>query len=425
MDINDSSDPSEPGSAPDSPFLHPDWAQGAVPGQRADRSARTARRTIMQAVASHWTSILLLWVAVAVPVAYLIYSFIEPTYEAVSLLRAEPAATDLFGPALRVTRDPSETAAYLETQIQLIKSDSVLDAALANPAIGRLPMIRSSKDFKAELRRNLEVAILGDNTSLIRVSLDARDPAEAAMIVNAVVDSYMEQHTRFHQRTNRSLKRNLENERDKLEAEIRGTRERLASLARQHDGPIQVLERANAKDGAIGPSFGAVTEQQFTAMTDRLIRADFELMDAQARLEAATMHNNKPSADKLRELESSVEEAKRKKLSYTGYISQIKITSQSQTSSTLEGSLLNQDFQHLKRLQDMIKSKLAQIDFEISQEAYRISVQDKAAVPKMPSNNRRLVSMAVSAVGVLFLIIGLYFVREVQARYVTAPNAAS
>ena len=110
-----------------------------------------------------------------------------------------------------------EVKPYLLTQVQLIKSDSVLDAALANPAISNLPMVAPSKDPKADLRKELRVAIVGDDTYLIEVSLASRDPDEAAAIVNAVVDAYIEQHDRYQQTANRALKKNLEAEREKLE----------------------------------------------------------------------------------------------------------------------------------------------------------------------------------------------------------------
>ena len=100
----------------------------------------------------------------------------------------------------------AEVKPYLLTQVNLITSNSVLDAALADPAIRNLSMIRSSKDPKAELREEMRVEIVGENTYLIQVALAAKDPNQAAAIVNAVVDAYIEQHNRYHLNKNRSLK---------------------------------------------------------------------------------------------------------------------------------------------------------------------------------------------------------------------------
>ena len=69
--------------------------------------------------------------------------------------------------------------------------------------------------------------------------------------------------------------------------------------------------------------------------------------------------------------------------------------------------------------------KLAQLDFEIGQETYRISVQDKAAPPKAPSNNKRIKYMAVAPVGILFVMLGLFLLVEIKAERVGDPDALS
>ena len=51
---------------------------------------------ILRGLNRHWWRILLLWLVVSTPMAYLIYTLIEPTYEAFSLLHVEPALPDLF-----------------------------------------------------------------------------------------------------------------------------------------------------------------------------------------------------------------------------------------------------------------------------------------------------------------------------------------
>src|SRR5262249_22949755 len=144
MDANDRSDPNVQGSSPGSPFLHPDWAHGSDPGQPAGASSGAGRRSIIRDLASRWRRILLLWVLVASPVAYVIYVFAEPTFEAVSLLRVEPRPIDLYSPGRPETPKPEDEKPYVQTQIQLIKSDSVLNAALAKPGISNLPMVASS-----------------------------------------------------------------------------------------------------------------------------------------------------------------------------------------------------------------------------------------------------------------------------------------
>src|SRR6185312_15566541 len=148
MDTDDRSDPNVPGSSHGAPFHHPDWAAGSAPNPGGTKSPRIGRGSILRRLASHWWRILGLWLILATPVVYLIYTFVEPTFEAKSLLRAEPTTIDVYTPGQRRATNQDEVRPYLETQVQLIKSDRVLDVAIAKTEIGSLPMIRSSKDPK-------------------------------------------------------------------------------------------------------------------------------------------------------------------------------------------------------------------------------------------------------------------------------------
>ena len=79
--------------------------------------------------------------------------------------------------------------AYLQTQLTSITTDPVLDRAIAEPTISKLPMIKDSTDPKVDLRKKLEIKII-PNTHWMRVALESTDPHEAAQIVNAVVDAF-------------------------------------------------------------------------------------------------------------------------------------------------------------------------------------------------------------------------------------------
>ena len=73
-----------------------------TPGLPSDQAATPALqinpRVILRGLTRHWWRILGLWLVVSAPIAFLIYMFIEPTYEASSLLRIEPAMPEIFSP---------------------------------------------------------------------------------------------------------------------------------------------------------------------------------------------------------------------------------------------------------------------------------------------------------------------------------------
>src|SRR5262249_42593569 len=153
---------------------------------------------------------------VSTPLAYVIYLIVEPNYVAFSLLQIEPATPGLFQLSAQNFADGHAYEPYLQTQVQLITSDGVLDAALSrDPRISKLPMIKKSEDPKADLRKEMDVGIVNKHTYLIRVALASGHPEEAAMIVNAVVDAYMDQHTAYHRSANQSLRKGLTDELEK------------------------------------------------------------------------------------------------------------------------------------------------------------------------------------------------------------------
>jgi capsular exopolysaccharide synthesis family protein len=495
-------------------------------------SPQVTPRVLIRGLSRHWWRIMFFWLVLSVPLAYLIYALVEPTYEAVSLLQAEPTTIEIFGPhALRGTPNMSAERPYLLTQVNLLKSKSVLDAALARPEISGLPMIRSSKDPKTTLHDELRVDIVGDNTYLLEVALASKDPVEAAEIVNAVVEAYIAQHNRYHQLTNLTLKTNLVAERNRLEQQIQEKQDELQKLVEKGNVSVKPQVSAEqpgkAEDGIPRSSLGHLTQTQAQSVAQKLMDTDMELIDKKAahdtarllletarqratekqgqdqqldkaevkarieeeflkdpdvrglvdsiheakdaleRSRRATRKADDPSireADreyqarlqewdqlwrqkkdeiaqrlniaaedltpealeaKVAELDTSVKQVMAKRDSLKAMIQNLKIEGTTQNAEQLKASLWNQDLMYLKRLQDTIKQKLAQLEFEIGQEQYKIVVRDKAEVPKVPSNNKRLKYMAVAPVGVLFLMLGLFLLIEVRAERVADPEALS
>lgn len=150
-------------------------------------------------------------------------------------------------------------------------------------------------------------------------------------------------------------------------------------------------------------------------MADRLIRADFELLDARARLESASQPDVATPPDRLRERKTSLEEARRKRDLYARYVEGAAI-GRAREAGQAEASLLNQDLQYLRRNLEVIRSKLAQLEFEIGQESFRITVQDEASVPRVPARNRRYAAIATLATVGLVMIAGLSWLVDLRSR---------
>src|SRR5262249_32936040 len=173
MDTIDRPDSNVPARIPANSFRPP----ASVPVFSRDLatapSPQINPQLIARGLARPWGRILLLWLVVSIPVAGVIWYFVPPGYEAQSLLRIEPTQIEVFSDSLQGgASDRRSIQDYIGTQIQLMKSNSVLDGAVANREVVNFPMIKGSDDPKADLRENLVVEPVAKGSYLIRVALE-------------------------------------------------------------------------------------------------------------------------------------------------------------------------------------------------------------------------------------------------------------
>ena len=145
-------------------------------------------RLAWRAAQRHWWQILGLWATLSAALAALAYAKIPPTYESTAWLKVDPSVRSITAPAAAAGEGASST---LETQIQLITSPDVLDAAAHDPRVADLPRIKHSADPVDDLRKAVKVAPAAAKTQVILVSMVSESPLESAAIVTAVVDSYL------------------------------------------------------------------------------------------------------------------------------------------------------------------------------------------------------------------------------------------
>jgi capsular exopolysaccharide synthesis family protein len=243
-------------------------------------------RVILRGLIRHWWQIVLIWLALSIPAAYLIFLFIQPTYTAFSVLRVEPAAPDLFAPIRDQAGEMNRATPYLETQVQLIKSNTVLEAAVANQSVSQYPMIKNSYDPITDLRLLMVVGIVPD-AYLIRVALESTNPQEAAAIVNAVVESYRVNNESYTQDANKRLRKSLADEEKRLQVLISQTQDNLKDLMDKGNVAIDPKERI-AKPGATEdpdqPAFANVAEELYRQTVGEMMRTESELMVAESKL---------------------------------------------------------------------------------------------------------------------------------------------
>jgi capsular exopolysaccharide synthesis family protein len=168
------------------------------------------------------TGIGLLLALAAAPAAW----FLLPQgYEAVAWLRVRATTGSLTGQV------DSSYDQYRKTQLQLIKSPFVLNAALRRPGIAGLPTIAEEKDPVAWLASRIQVGAPAES-EVVQIRLRGGNANEVTQIVNAVTQAYLTDVVN-KEKTERLARRDmLERKYKENMAEVRNRLETFNNLAR-------------------------------------------------------------------------------------------------------------------------------------------------------------------------------------------------
>src|SRR3954452_22005825 len=163
MDSKDRPDLTAPALPVRRALAQPAMAEASFPLSTSGSSSGSPNIVLLtlRAFTRHWVKILAIWGVLTAVVFVAIHLRIKPMYEATSQLRVEPANRDLFGLGLNST----EVFNYFsQTQVQLITSASVLNEALAAPAVARTSFIAeilaNGQDPETEIRKRFHAAII-------------------------------------------------------------------------------------------------------------------------------------------------------------------------------------------------------------------------------------------------------------------------
>ena len=212
-----------------------------------------------------------------------IYLDVKPVYRAASLLRVDPVISDLYG--VRGTGEQHDT--FLGTQAQLITSPSVLSVAKINPAVAALPRIRAVLDPEQELRKVVSVGGV-PGTYLLEVSMTSSDPHEAAVIVNAVVDAFLDANENWSDGKTKAQIKNLENYKHDLEVQTKETEDRWKELVKRGDPDSLVLKDLKEVQAPLGAKLAGragVTIEEYKRFRQELFQVNLELAEAVAWLD--------------------------------------------------------------------------------------------------------------------------------------------
>ena len=111
----------------------------------------------------------------------------RPQYEATASIQIRSAKPDFLVDSPRMSQ--YEYSTFVNSQLALLRSSSVIDQALGRPEVFRLPIILKQKDKRGWLTRKLQVKHVS-NSEIVHISIKTNSEDAPEKIINAVVDSY-------------------------------------------------------------------------------------------------------------------------------------------------------------------------------------------------------------------------------------------
>ena len=227
--------------------------------------------TVLVALRCWWHLALPTGLLLAAGAATVVYYVTTPTYTATAWIEISPPLNIIPGST------NVDSSRFVENQIALMRSPPVLDPVVGLPAVRSAPELKAEEDPVGYLRNNLRIKPFG-NSDYFNIELSSQDPGKAAIIVNAVADSYFSLYQRHDSQSAQKMIGVLEDQAKSQAALVTQLSEDVKKLSRALAGE-QGLPAATDSD-KLKPD---AIDQQLEA---HYIRERLGLLVAQAELQA-------------------------------------------------------------------------------------------------------------------------------------------
>lgn len=187
--------------------------------------------SLLYAIKRRWFVATVSGLAAAAVMAMAALWFWPETYGVVALLRVSRDTGSMIStPGSRQT--PQAYESNLRTHVSLLKGEFVLIAALRDPSISQLPLVRAESDKVGWLQDELSI----DNpreSELLRVSMRGEDPAQLVKIIDAVIEKYFTEHVDVERQEKLRKLTRLEDTMDRKREQLRRENSKLQGLYNQ------------------------------------------------------------------------------------------------------------------------------------------------------------------------------------------------
>ncbi len=177
---------------------------------------------------------------------------------------------------------------YANTQAELLRSTKILRSALAKPELRSSEILRPVKNRVIWLKRALKISV-GKQDEIISISLDSKFVEDACLIVNAVVDAYMVNHSANKKSTAKDLLERFTESRETESKKLKQIRDEMADFIRKNSS--HTFNQSGVTD---------FEGNRLRELSTELAKAEIEARDAEFALQEAAKLAEQPES--LREI---------------------------------------------------------------------------------------------------------------------------
>ena len=194
-----------------------------------------------------WVTVLFLGGVLASTLAYAAWNLIPAKYTTTSMIQVSMWDQPIY--ARENPQGLGDFNTYLKTQADLLRSQFVLTAALRDPEVASLPMLREQVDPIQYLIDELKIETK-DGSEIIKMSLSGEDPRGIARIVNAVQQAFFDEVVVNELKRKKERLRVLEDRIQKNQVEVKQRRKNLEQAEEGEKPATEIQQALNAQFAA-------------------------------------------------------------------------------------------------------------------------------------------------------------------------------
>jgi succinoglycan biosynthesis transport protein ExoP len=203
-------------------------------------------------------------------VAVSVWTSIKDRFTAMAVLRVAMGQSTILEPGQQAHEGSTGFEVYKRTQRQLLRSPAVLTAALQREAVSKLPGTTQQLGAVSWLQ-NLVNVVFPDEAEIMQVSITCDDEHTAEVLVDTIVDVYLQDHVYAEHQEKLNRINNLQKAETETESNLRKKRSGLRDL-------VDTLGTGDSETLTLAQKN---TLQEYSILWTQLNQVEFDLKKAQ------------------------------------------------------------------------------------------------------------------------------------------------